>query len=168
MTSKILKLIVWVVIVLFVAWGSYKIYTAPKIPESEIVSSSGLHWHAHLSIVISGKEESIPADIGVTGKTGAGGDPIELHTHDTSGVIHAEFEGLVKKDQLQLKNFFKLWKKDFSKDSILGNKAGDGHTIKMLVNGQPNEEFENYHITNVGTWSAGESERIDDIKIIYE
>ncbi len=128
-----------------------------------------LHWHAHLAIVIDGKEEVIPADIGINGPMGAGGDPTALHTHDDKGVIHAEFEGLVTKDQLRIKNFFAVWGKDFSKDSILGHKAGDGHTITMTVNGVPNTDFENYAITGKGTYNAGSDlGMIDDIVITYK
>ena len=77
---------------------------------------------------------------------GAGGDPMHLHTHTADGIIHAEFSGLTTKEQLKLKNFFDLWGKDFSKDSILGHKTGEGGTVKMFVDGKENTEFENYSI----------------------
>ncbi len=166
---KIIKYIILIVVLAGIVFGIYKVATAPKITEGEIVSRNGLHWHGHLSIVINGKEEIIPANIGVNGVMGAGGDPMELHTHATDGIIHAEFMGLVSKDQLRIKNFFKIWGKDFSKDSILGYKAVNGHTITMTVNGVPNTDFENYAITNKGTYDGGaELGKIDDIKIIYQ
>lgn len=169
MHHKFLKLGALLLILALIGWGVYAIVSAPKSSESEIVSDHGsLHLHAHLSIVIKGKSEVIPADIGTTGPMSTGGDPMQLHTHDTSGVIHAEFEGIVTKDQLRLKNFFDQWGKDFSKDSILGNKNGDGGTITMTVNGVPNTDFENYVITGKGTYDAGDLGKIDDIVVTYQ
>ncbi len=167
MTKKITKIIVYVIVLGFVIWGIYSIVTAPKVPETDVVSKKGLHYHAHLSININGEEIAIPENIGVNGPMGAGGDPMEMHTHTPDGVVHLEYAGLVTKDQLRIKNFFKVWGKDFSKDSILGNKVGDGHTLTMTVNGVPNTDFENYSVTDNGTYEANEG-MIDDIKIVYK
>ncbi len=166
--KKLITPLILLVVLALIGWGIYAIATAPKIPESNIVTDKGLHWHAHLSIIVDGKEAIIPANIGVMGQMGANGDPMELHTHDDSGIIHAEFAGTVTKDQLDLGNFFHTWGKDFSKDSILGNKAGNGHTITMTVNGVPNTDYEKYSITGKGTYDAGALGKIDDIKIVYQ
>ncbi len=123
----------------------------PKVADSEFVSKSGLHWHAELRIKINGSEIAIPAGIGL----GAVHNPI--HIHDTDNIVHMEFEGAVRKEDLALKNFFKVWGKDFSRESILGNKTGDGGTVKMLVNGKDNTEFENYLMQDG-----------DKIEIVYE
>ena len=120
------------------------IFTSPSIPTENIITRNGLHWHSKLSIYINGEQILIPTNIGVNGPMGAGGDPMELHTHTPDGVIHAEFTGIVTKEHLKLKNFFKIWKKDFSRDSILGNKAENGKQIIFSVNGQPNDLFEEY------------------------
>lgn len=162
------KYIFPIVLILIVASFIYWVMSAPKIPESDVVTDKGLHWHAHLSININGKDIEIPTNIGVNGPMGAGGDPMELHTHDASGIVHAEFEGTVVKDQLAIKNFFKIWGKDFSKDSVLGNKADATHHITMTVNGVESTDFENYRITGQGTYDAGALGKIDDIKIIYK
>ena len=98
---------------------------------AEVISRSGLHWHATLSI-IDGKKQVIPANIGL----GVVENPI--HTHDTDGIIHLEFNGLVTSEELKLGRFFEVWRKDFSK----------GKTVKMLVNGEENNEFENYMMKN--------------------
>ncbi|MFA5934214.1 MAG: hypothetical protein WC795_03290 [Candidatus Paceibacterota bacterium] len=150
----------WVVVLALIGFGIYKITTAPTVPQDKIVSRDGLHWHAHLTIKINGKEEAIPGEIESVAE-------MNLHTHETNGIIHAEFAGLVTKDQLHLKNFFSIWGKDFSKDSILGHKTGDEGTVKMFVNGEPNYDFENYIITGQGTYEYG-PDKIDDIEIIYE
>ncbi len=165
---KFLRYIIIILVLTGAGFGIYKIITAPKLVEGEIAAKNGLHWHAHVSILIDGKEESIPADIGVTGDMGAGGDPMELHTHDTSGIVHAEFSGLVSKDQLRIGKLFQAWGKDFSKDSVLGHKAENGHTISMTVNGIQNTDFENYEITNVGTFDAGGLGKVDEIVITYK
>ncbi len=169
-TGKIISWVVGIIVLAGVAWGVYAIATSPKIAEGDIINRTGeLHWHAHLSIVVDGKPVEIPTDIGVNGPMGAGGDPMALHTHDTSGIIHAEFFGMVTKDQLRLKEFFKIWGKDFSKDSIMGHTATDGHTITMTVNGEPNTDFENYAITGQGTYdSGGDLGKVDDIVITYK
>ena len=168
MNKKILKLFVYIIILGFVGWGIYAIATAPKIPESEIVSKNGLHRHAHVTIKVNGKDVEIPTNIGVTGTMGANGEPMELHTHDTSGVVHAEFAGIVSKDQLHIGNFFKIWGQDFSKNSILGNKVDATHHITMTVDGVPNTDFENYSITGKGNYDAGGLGKIDDIVISYQ
>lgn len=96
---------------------------------AEVISRNGLHWHATLSIIIGGEKQIIPADIGL----GVVHNP--LHTHETDGVIHMEFNGLVTSEDLKLGKFFEVWKRDF---------YGDGKTVKILVNGEENKEFENY------------------------
>ncbi len=168
MTKKIKKVFIWAFVLVIVAYAVFLIAAAPKIPQSDIVSQNGLHWHAHVAIKINGENISIPAGIGTTGPTGSNGEPTELHTHETDGIIHAEFAGVVTKEQLELKHFFEVWGKDFSKDSILGNKAGNGHTITMFVNGKPNTDFENYSITGLGTFDSHGDGNIDDIEIIYQ
>jgi hypothetical protein len=45
-----------------------------------------LHIHAHLDIYVNGKHEAVPALIGIYD----GQFLTELHTHDTSGIIHIE------------------------------------------------------------------------------
>jgi hypothetical protein len=165
--NKIFKIIIWLIVLGFIAWGIYAVLKAPKIAEGDIVSRSGLHWHAHMTIKILGKEEVIPANIGVNGVMGAGGDPMQLHTHATDGIIHAEFSGLVTKDQMSIGNFFKVWGKDFSKDSILGHKAENGHTVKMYVDGKENTEYENFSFSETGSYKW-EGTQIPDILIVYE
>lgn len=151
MNSKT-RSITWIVIVIFVLiafiiW----IVSLPKIPEEEIISRNGIHYHSTLSLKIKGEDVSIPANIGISSVH----NPI--HTHDPDGVIHMEFNGLVRKNDLKLSEFFRAWGEDFSHDSIMGNKTGTGGTVKMMVNATENVEFENY-IMRDG----------DKIEIIYE
>ncbi|MBI2009609.1 MAG: hypothetical protein HYS86_00380 [Candidatus Chisholmbacteria bacterium] len=99
-----------------------------SVPEEQVISRRGLHWHPQLSIYIKGQKQEIPKDIGI----GAIHQPI--HTHDSSGVLHLEMSGLVTIEKTKMGNFFKVWGKDFSANGV----------PKMTVNGQENQDFENY------------------------
>lgn len=131
----------------FIVW----IVTLPRVSEGEFLSKNGIHYHPHLTITIKGENIPIPAEIGI----GAVHNPI--HTHEADGIIHLEFNAVVKKEDTKLGKFFEIWGKDFSKDSIMGNKTGEGGTVKMKVNGTENTEFENYLMKDA-----------DKIEIIYE
>ena len=102
---------------LFVWWAAQ----SPKIPEEDVVSKNGIHWHSKLAIEVGGVKQDIPKDIGI----GATHNPI--HTHETDGTIHMEFEnGLVKKSDIELEKFFRVWEK---------NKESFGVLKEMKVNG---------------------------------
>ena|SRR3989338_980462 len=128
-----------VIVVIGVIWMLSK---QSRIPEDEIVSRNGLHWHPKLTIIIDGKPQEMPANIGIDATVHQ-----ELHTHDKDvedGTIHMEMEGLVTKDETKLGNFFKIWKKEFNATQIFDKKNGQGGSVKMMVNGKENKEFENY------------------------
>lgn len=110
----------------------------PSVPKEQILAENGLHWHPTLTITIKGEKQEIQKDIGI----GAIHQPI--HTHDASGVIHLEIQGLVKKDDTKLGNFFKNWGKKFSSTQIFDKVNGPEGKIRMLVNGKENKDFENY------------------------
>jgi hypothetical protein len=104
----------------------------PQIPESEIVSRTGLHTHPELAIYVKGVKQEMPANLGVGGSFMA-----PVHTHEANGVIHLEFQGLVKKSDITLGQFFKSWRKDMN---------SFGTNVKMTVNGKENMELENYQM----------------------
>ena len=110
----------------------------PPQPASEIISTQGIHWHAELSITISGQKQDIPANVGI----GTTEQPI--HTHEENNIIHFEFTGSVKKGDIRLGRFFEIWGKEFNQDCIFDNCNGPEGKVKMLVNGKTNFEFENY------------------------
>lgn len=126
--------------------------TRPPTPEGDIASRTGLHWHAQLVIIIKGQNQEVSANIGI----GAGGMG-SIHTHDKSGELHLEKQGLVTKSDISLAHFFKTWGKQFNSNCILDSCNGAGGTIKMIVNGKENTEFENYSMKDK-----------DKIEIIYE
>ena len=110
----------------------------PPIPEGEIISRNGLHWHPELTITIKGERHEIPTNIGI----GIVHQPI--HTHDSTGVIHLEIQGLVRKENIKLGQFFKIWDKEFSSNCIFDKCSGPEGVVRMLANGSENREFENY------------------------
>lgn len=109
-----------------------------SIPEGDVVSRSGIHWHPHLSISIKGKQQEIPANFGI------GGVHLPIHTHDSSGTLHLEMGGVVTRDKIKLGNFFQLWNKQFNSSCIFDKCSGEEGKVKMLVNGKENKDFENY------------------------
>ncbi len=120
-----------IVLLLFIGgvWWS----TSIQSNDPNIVSRSGLHWHPELAVFVNGEKQEISANIGLPAGMSAAHNPI--HTHDSSGVIHLEFQGIVRKDDLTLGRFFRVWGKDF---------MGFGSSVTMTVNGEENAEFQNY------------------------
>lgn len=138
-----LKKFLWIVVGILIIVGGISalvwfLATRPPIPESEIISKQGIHQHLELSISILGRKQDIPDDIGL----GIVNQPI--HTHEKDRIIHLQFSGLVKKDDIKLGRFFKTWGETFNKDCIFDKCNGPEGQLKMFVNGEPNYEFENY------------------------
>jgi len=92
------------------------------------------HDHANLEIVIDGKKEFIPANVGVEA-----GKMRPVHTHDGGGKLH--IEGPCIRDFV-LGDFFKIWGKEFNSQCIFENCANEGG-LKVIVNGKENSDFEN-------------------------
>lgn len=97
--------------------------------DPDVVAVSGMHWHPRLEIFVKGEQVEIPQNIGI----GAVHQP--MHTHDDLPVIHLEFGGVVRRDNVRLGRFFDIWGKDM---------RSFGSNIRMTVNGEQNTEYENY------------------------
>lgn len=156
--DKKLKKILWTVaVVLIVAVIGFGlvllVLSSPSVPESEIISKQGIHRHVNLNIKILGEYQSIPDNIG----RAPGGGHRSIHTHQEDGVLHLEFSGFVKKDNIRLSEFFRTWGKKFTKECILDKCNGVDGSLTMLVNGELNLEFESYVM-----------EDNDKIEIIFE
>lgn len=136
--GKIWKWLVVVLVVGLVGAGGWWLSTRPGVSNEEIISRKGLHWHPELTIIIKGEKQEISANIGI----GAAHQPI--HTHDVTGTLHLEIQGLVTKDDIKIGRFFKIWGKQFSSSCILDFCNSEEEKVKMFVNGQGNGEFENY------------------------
>ncbi len=98
-----------------------------------------LHIHSKLEILINGKKEAIPANIGVLP-----GTLRPIHTHDTSGEIH--IEGPCQRD-FTLGDFFKIWNKQFNRECIFEHCANNG-SLEFKVNGLSNSDFQDYKMKN--------------------
>lgn len=92
-----------------------------------------LHIHPTLTILIDGEKQSIPANIGVEGRTMR-----PIHTHDATGILHIEAPC---QREFRLGEFFEVWGRQFSSNCIFDNCNGE---ISMTVNGKENNLFENY------------------------
>jgi hypothetical protein len=71
-------------------------WPAPTSPEAGVtraglrisaMEGTALHFHTHLDVLVNGKPVAVPADLGIDV---AQQRLAELHTHDTSGVLHVE------------------------------------------------------------------------------
>src|SRR3989338_3048738 len=64
---KRLTKIALIVVIIGGSIGAFVWYlvTRPPIPEGEILSRSGLHWHPELAIFVKGEKQEIPADLGI-------------------------------------------------------------------------------------------------------
>ena len=87
------------------------------------------HEHAHLQIFIHGKEEPVPANIGISDA----GAIQSLHTHSDPGVVH--IESSVSRE-FTLGEFFGVWGVRFTPD-CLGAYCNDGtNHLQVFVNGE--------------------------------
>ena len=99
--------------------------------DPNVASTGAFHWHPELAIYVKGEKQEIPQGVGLAG----GHKPI--HTHDDLPVIHMEFSGAAKNDEVTLGQFFKNWGKEFN---------SFGSNVTMTVNGKETSELENYHM----------------------
>ncbi|KND50532.1 MAG: hypothetical protein AB202_02680 [Parcubacteria bacterium C7867-007] len=109
------------------------VLSQPKTSDSEIISRTGIHWHPELEIYVKGAKVEFPANIGI----GVAHQPVHTHEDAVEGVVHLEFEGLVRKSDTTLGQFFKSWGKDI---------RSLGANVTMTVNGQENIDLENYQM----------------------
>lgn len=114
---------------------------ASKTPSGSVpIDSMGMmHLHTHLTLVIDGKDATVPAQIGIDstlwndhsldsyGMTGMA----PLHTHDTSGMIHVES---YKVKDYYLGQLLAIW----------GLNLSDYKQVTLTVNGQPFPDYQNY------------------------
>lgn len=97
--------------------------------DPSVISRNGLHWHPTLVIYVKGEKQEIPQGIGL------GAVHLPMHTHDDLPIIHLEFSGMVRNEDLMLGHLFTNWGKDM---------RSFGTNVHMTVNGETNTEYENY------------------------
>jgi hypothetical protein len=97
---------------------------------------NALHIHQHLDIFVSGSPVTVPALVGIAHRGHNLISPpgfTELHTHDTTGIIHLESPFL---HAYSLGQFFAGWGVYLSKNCIGGYCAKPGSPLKFYVNGK--------------------------------
>jgi hypothetical protein len=88
-----------------------------------------IHIHQHLDIFVNGKHETVPQSIGIYD----GQFLTELHTHDTTGIMHVESP---KKREFSLGEFFGVWGVRLT-DKCIGGYCRPKTPWKLYVNGAP-------------------------------
>lgn len=138
-----LKIIISIALItlIILVGGIFVLEGFKKQNQEDIVVKDGIHWHPRVLIFIKGEKQELESDIGRKG------EELPIHTHDEDykeGVIHLEFPGTVKKDDIRLGRFFEIWGKRFSRDCLFEFCNNENSQVRMKVNGQENNEFENY------------------------
>ncbi|MBM3261316.1 hypothetical protein FJY93_02755 [Candidatus Kaiserbacteria bacterium] len=120
---------VWIIgiVAVIAALFAWSAFLQPSDPD--VIARRGLHSHPQLAIYVKGEKVEIPQNIGL----GAVHQP--MHTHEDLPLIHLEFQGVVRKGDIMLGQFFKIWGKDMRQF---------GSNMRMTVNGKENTEYENY------------------------
>jgi hypothetical protein len=145
MRNWTIGIIVLGVIIVLVGWAVSSAVTTSSecktAPVSELFIEShttlAMHVHATLSIIIDNVQQQIPANIGISpGRMSA------VHTHDATGELHIE-PPCVR--DIKVGDFFEIRGQTFSSECIL-DKCTDSGTLTMTVNGEANNEFNNYNI----------------------
>jgi hypothetical protein len=112
-------------------------FEASGLPQS---GSETYHIHALLRVYVNGKQQSVPANIGIDP---SGQFLAALHTHDTSGIIHMESDAFFP---FKLGQFFDIWGVKFT-DTQLGAYYNQGtNTLQVYVNGKKVANPVNYEM----------------------
>jgi len=90
-----------------------------------------VHIHQHLDLFVHGTKVAVPALIGISQNQGFISD---LHTHDTSGVMHVES---ATASQYSLGQFFGVWGVQLTPRCLGGLCTGGGNVLKAWVDGKP-------------------------------
>ncbi len=139
--KEIKKYGIYFVVILLIAGGAYALFSGAQscknTPANEMNigghTNLALHIHQDLKIIIDGKEETIPPNIGI-----APNIMRPIHTHDATGELHVE--GQCKRD-FTLGDFFVIWDKRFDSNCIFEHCTDKGK-LKMSVNGKENFDFD--------------------------
>jgi len=112
-------------------------FEASGLPQS---GTEAYHIHALLRVYVNGKQQPIPANIGIDP---SGAFLAALHTHDTSGIIHMESDNFFP---FKLGQFFDIWGVKFT-DSQIGAYYNQGqNTLQVYVNGKKIADPVNYQL----------------------
>ena len=87
-----------------------------------------LHIHQHLDLFVDGRKVTVPANVGIDP---SGAFISDLHTHDTTGIVHVESP---TEQQFTLGQFFAVWAVPLSATQIGSLK---GERVRTWVDGKP-------------------------------
>ena len=91
-----------------------------------------LHIHAHLTVTVDGHRVQVPARIGIDARRGLYS---EIHTHDTSGILHVESAHLTT---FYLAQPLREWDIALKRHGIAGYQDGvAGARVTLFVGGKP-------------------------------
>jgi len=88
------------------------------------------HFHTHLDVFVGLERVDVPADLGIDPATGLMAD---LHTHDTSGVLHVESHEA--DTRFVLGQLFAMWNVRLDETHLGGLTPDADHTFRTYVNG---------------------------------
>jgi hypothetical protein len=88
-----------------------------------------MHEHANLQIFIHGKQQPVPADIGISDS----GAIQSLHTHSDPGVVHVESS---ESREFTLGEFFGVWGVRFTPSCLGGYCNDDTNHLQVFVDGE--------------------------------
>lgn len=90
------------------------------------------HFHTHLDVFVDGRRVVVPAQLGIAP---SGREMSELHTHDTTGVLHIEAPTAGKR--YVLGQLFAEWNVRLDATHLGGLRTGGGRTLTAYVDGRP-------------------------------
>ena len=129
----------WIIIVVIILIVGYFIYRNTTADPLDYVMSNEAnvvyHIHPELEIDFLGEKQVIPPQIGISAR----GLHV-IHTHDASGEIHVESPYF---HQFYLRDFFKIWGKQFNSTCIFDACVDATHTLEFFIDGKPDTRFEN-------------------------
>jgi len=115
----------------------------------ESMEEAAVHYHANLQIIINGKSQPLPANVGFspTANPATATCLYWLHTHDTSGVIHIEAPQDSATRKFLLGDFFAIWGQnpsntiafgspELSATSFFGHPIDKDHPLTVYINGK--------------------------------
>ncbi|MBN80382.1 MAG: hypothetical protein CMJ70_09590 [Planctomycetaceae bacterium] len=118
------------------------------------IDLGSFHIHAQLNLFANGERIEIPDDLGVD----ATGIISPIHTHDPDNRLHLHnVNGEALDDFLTLGDFFDTWRTNaglpgnnpdaiLTANQLMTHEVDDEHALKMFVNGQEVNDFQEYKI----------------------
>jgi len=92
-----------------------------------------VHYHVHLDVIANGKKVVVPPGIGFVIQNGRATALTELHTHDTSGIVHIES---AQDEPYTLGQVFTEWGVALDAKQLGGLEADGTNALRVYVNGR--------------------------------